>query len=251
MTDSGPLPELHLVGRTVAVADLHLDPYDEPSCAAFAAWAHGLEVERLMVLGDLFDAWVGPAHEAAPGSRAVIEALRALAAAGREVLVLQGNRDFLLGASFERASGARVFAEGMVGVLDGGQRVLFLHGDELCTRDRAYQRLRRVTHSRVVQRLGPRVPFFVSRRVARRLRRVSSQALVAKPSEEKAIQGDAAQAWVRGQGCRVLVCGHVHEARDAELPGGERWLILDAFGGDRDALWIGGGSLELGASRKV
>jgi UDP-2,3-diacylglucosamine hydrolase len=248
MTDLAPLPELLLTERTVAVADLHLDPYDERSCASFGAWARALEARRLMVLGDLFDTWVGPAHEGAPGAQKVIEAFRGLTAVGREVLLLQGNRDFLLGASFERASGARVFADGLVGVSEGGERALFLHGDELCTRDRAYQRLRRVTHSRVVQRLGPRVPLFLSRRVARRLRRVSQQAVAAKPSEQKAIQAGAAEAYVRAHGCRSLVCGHVHEARDVELPGGARWLILDAFGGQRDAAWIEAGQIGLGAS---
>jgi cytidylate kinase/UDP-2,3-diacylglucosamine diphosphatase len=242
------LPEVSLAGCSLAVADLHLDPFDEAACGEFAAWTRELEAQRLLVLGDLFDAWVGPAHESARGSRIVIEAFRRLVRAGHELLVLQGNRDFLLGPSFARASGARVFPDGLVGLLEGGERVLFLHGDELCTRDRAYQRLRRLTHSRLVQSLGPRLPLFLSRPIARRLRRASQRAVSLKPSAEKAIQPAAAQTQASTRGCAVLVCGHAHQARDETLADGRRWLILDAFGGRRDALRIVGAQLELCAS---
>jgi len=243
------LPEVELAGETLAVADLHLEPDDAPGAEAFAAWTRGLDVGRLMILGDLFDAWVGPAHEAAPGARRVIEALAALAGRGVEVDVLQGNRDFLLGESFARASRALVRPDGLVARL-GSARLLFLHGDELCTRDRAYQRLRRLTHSRLVQGLGPRLPLFLTRRVAARLRRASKRAVARKPSEEKAIQHDAVRAQAARHRAETLVCGHAHEARDLALDGGPRFLVLDAFGaGPRDALRLSaGGAVELVAS---
>ncbi len=247
MAELRRLPELALSGRSVAVADLHLDPFEREAGEHFAAWTRGLAADRLLVLGDLFDAWVGPAHESAPGARCVIEAFLELEARGCEVLVLQGNRDFLLGSSFEGASRARVYPEGLVGEL-AGRRILFLHGDELCTRDRAYQRLRRVTHSGVVQRLGPRVPLFLSRRIAARLRRVSQRAVAAKLPAEKAIQEGAAVEHLRRNRCDLLVCGHVHEARDVPLDGDGRWLILDAFGGARDALFLEGQQAELASS---
>jgi len=241
------LPEVDLTGPLSVIADLHLDPFDEARCGRFADWTEGLPEPHLVVMGDLFDAWVGPAHERAPGSRRVIAAFRSLADRGR-VLVLQGNRDFLLGATFEEQSGARVLPEGCVGTRPGGERVLLVHGDELCTKDLAYQRLRRVTHSRLVQWLGPRVPLAISGRIARRMRRVSERAIAMKLPEEKAIQADAARARAAAHDCATLVCGHVHEARDEALDGGPRWLILDAFGGRRDLLRVDATGLELTSS---
>lgn len=252
MTELPRLPEVDLAGPATLIADLHLDPFDPRRCERFAAWARAQDTPRLVVLGDLFDAWVGPAHERAPGARAVMGAFRELAARG-EVLVLQGNRDRLLGESFERGSGARVLRDGAVGLRPDGGRVLLLHGDELCTRDRAYQRLRRVLRSAPVQWLGPRLPLWISRRVARRLRRASERAVALKLPEEKAVQPDAALREAAARGCATLVCGHVHAARDEALAGGGdapplRWVVLDAFGGRRDALRVSAAGLELGSS---
>lgn len=241
------LPEVDLSGPLSVIADLHLDPFDEGRCGRFADWTRELPEPQLIVMGDLFDAWVGPAHERAPGAQRVIEAFRAVADRG-EVLVLQGNRDFLLGESFEEKSGARVLPDGCIGRRPNGERVLFLHGDELCTKDLAYQRLRRITHSRFVQWLGPRVPLVLSRRIARRMRRASERAITLKLPEDKAIQEDAARARAAAHGCVTLVCGHVHVARDEALEGGPRWLILDAFGGRRDLLRVDVAGLELAAS---
>ena len=246
------LQEVELGSQAVLIADLHLDPFDEGRCQQFAAWVRGLEVPHLVILGDLFDAWVGPAHERAPGSRLVMEAFRARSSEGT-VLVLQGNRDRLLGESFERGSGARVLRDGVVGLGPDGRRVLLLHGDELCTRDLAYQRLRRVLRSWPVQWLGPRLPLWLSRRIARRLRRASEHAVALKLPEEKAVQPEAARREAGERGCGVLVCGHVHAARDEELAGafgadGLRWIVLDAFGGRRDAVRVSPEGLELTAS---
>jgi UDP-2,3-diacylglucosamine hydrolase len=250
MGEGPALPEVELDGPAILVADLHLDPFDEERCGRFAAWVRALEEPRLLVLGDLFDAWVGPAHERAPGACRVMDAFREHGDGG-EVVVVQGNRDRLLGESFERASGARVLRDGLVGVRPDGERLLLLHGDELCTRDHAYQRLRRVLRSAPVQWLGPRLPLWLSGRIARRLRRASERAVALKLPEEKAVQPAAVREQARLRGCRTLVCGHVHAARDERLEAAQgdlRWVVLDAFGGRRDAARLGPGGLELGHS---
>ncbi|MFT7669071.1 MAG: UDP-2,3-diacylglucosamine hydrolase [Planctomycetota bacterium] len=242
------LPVVDLSGETLVIADLHLDPFDASACEPFAAWLRSVEIQRVMVLGDLFDAWVGPAHEPAPGAQVVIQAFRKVAERGVETIILKGNRDFLLGDTFEFKSHARIYPEGLIGKLASGERVLFLHGDELCTRDLAYQRLRRVTHSRWMQVLGPKAPLFISRRVAARMRRFSGKAVARKPSEEKAIQESAVREQAARNECSVLVCGHVHRARDDQLASGLRFVVLDAYGeGSRDVLRIsaaGGAALE-------
>lgn len=234
-----PLPQVVLEGPAVVIADLHLDAFDEARSTAFQAWVRGLPNCTLFILGDLFDAWVGPAHEDSPGAQIVIAALREFVERGCQVHVLKGNRDFLLGNSFAACSRSQVHPEGLVVRLAGGASWLFLHGDELCTQDRSYQRLRRLTHSSLMQNWGPRVPLFVSKRVAARLRRYSSEVVPLKLSEHKAIQEGAALSQARAADCAGLLCGHVHRARDQDLGEGRRWLILDAFdAGKLDAVRI-------------
>lgn len=236
------LPEIPLREGTLVVADLHLDPLEVDGAARFVAW---LERQRgapgLVVLGDLFEFWFGPAQleEAA----VVTGALRAAADAGTRVDLVPGNRDFLLGRGFERASGVRLRPHGALGTTPGGERVLLVHGDELCTLDRPYQRLRAVLRSAPVRGIAPLLPRAVGRLAARRLRRASRSAVAAKPGPLVEQQPDACRELARRHGATTVACGHAHRFRDERLAGGPRWLVVDAFGGPRDTLVVRGGAL--------
>lgn len=246
------LPEIRTASPLVVVADLHLDVADERGGAGFAGWLAGLRgVGALAILGDLFDAWVGPAQERMPGAPAVLDALLSLSRRGTQVVVVHGNRDFLLDRSFEARTGARVLRDGFTTPMADGARATFVHGDTLCTLDTAYQRLRRVVRSRPVAWLAPRLPLPVGAAIARRLRRASVSAVAQKPAEEKSVQRAAADALARESGAELLVCGHVHEFRDEVLPGGARWIVLDAFGGTRDALILGDRAVVALSSRDL
>jgi UDP-2,3-diacylglucosamine hydrolase len=244
------LPEVELAPGALAIADLHLDLGAEPGGRAFARWLDALEAPELVVLGDLFDVWVGPAQAVLPGAPAVLDALAGLAARGVGLAVVHGNRDFLLGGWFARRTGARLYPRGFVGRA-GGARVVCVHGDELCTLDRGYQRLRAVVRSRPVGWVAPRLPLAVAGRLALRLRRASTRAVEAKPAAEKSMQPDAAEALAALHGADALVCGHAHAYRDERLAGGARWIVLDAFGGPRDVCAVGaGGELRVTSSAR-
>jgi UDP-2,3-diacylglucosamine hydrolase len=249
----GSLPEVPLETGTLIAADLHLDLSPAAAREArlvrerFTAWLAGLEAPRLMILGDLFDAWVGPAHARLEAARAVIEALAGLARRGTAIDVVHGNRDFLLDARFERASGARVFPRGCIGrPVESGARPawLLIHGDELCTLDRGYQRLKRVLRSPAVAWTAPRLPGPISLAVARRLRRASVRALAHKPRAEATQQPEAVLALAAAHAAEVVVCGHAHAFRDERLRGstaGVRWIVVGAFGTPNDLLRVGAG----------
>ncbi len=237
--------EIPIEPGTLVIADLHLDVSSRAGTRGFVGWLDRLrDVPRLVILGDLFDVWVGPAQARLEGAPFVLDALRALVRRGTAVELVPGNRDFLLDASFEVRTGARLHPEGFVGLaLDADarddQRILFVHGDTLCTRDRGYQRLRRVLRSKAVRWLAPRVPLAIGTRVARRLRRASVRAVAQKLPDEKSIQIPAVVAAAHGARCSTLVCGHAHAFRDEGLERGVRFLVLDAFGGPRDVLRLG------------
>lgn len=128
--------------RHLFVSDLHLDAATPRANAAFHRF---LETEAraantLFVLGDLFDSWIGDDDDD-PTRDALCQSIAALSAAGVDVAVMHGNRDFLYGSEFERRTGARVLPDPSVVTLFD-RRVLLCHGDLLCTADRAYQELR-------------------------------------------------------------------------------------------------------------
>jgi UDP-2,3-diacylglucosamine hydrolase len=241
-SERAALPEVALEPRTRVVADLHLDPQDGAGVQRFAAWVEALppSVPRLVILGDLFEYWVGPAQARDRGAERIMGALAAL---GRRAAIdfVPGNRDFLLDPWFERRTGARVRPAGFVGLVDAGsgapERVLLIHGDELCTLDRGYQRLRAVLRSAPVRWIAPRLPASLGRALARRLRRASKRAVAAKPAPEKAQQREAAARLCASHRCSALVCGHAHVFRDERLAEGMRWIVLGAFGsGQGDVL---------------
>lgn len=243
------LPEVPLPAGALFVGDLHLDPAGDAGTAAFLAWLEGASgAPALVVLGDLFEYWVGPALLGQ--ARPVVEALRGAVERGTAVHLVPGNRDFLLDARFERATGARLHPHGFVGLAPGGARVLVVHGDELCTLDRPYQRLRRVLRSAPMRAVAPRLPGAVSTFAARRLRAASKRAVSRKPSPAMEQQEAECRELLARHACTALVCGHAHRFRDERLDGGGRWLVVDAFGGERDTLEVGAdGALALRAAR--
>lgn len=239
------LPEVILPPATRVIADLHLDLGSPGSAEPFLRWLGAIpDLPRLVVLGDFFDVWVGPAQARLPGAAAVLDALRARTARGTEIDVVHGNRDFLLDASFEARTGAVVRPRGLIGRIDRSQdgepdeRVVLLHGDELCTRDKAYQRLKKVVRSPPVLALAPRLPLPVATFFARSLRRTSVRALETKPPDTKVLQEAAARWYAQAYHAGAVVCGHAHAYRDTRLAAGPRWIVLDAFGGDRDVLEV-------------
>lgn len=213
------------------------------------AWLDDLRVPRLVILGDLFDSWIGAKQLRLPGSVPVLEALGRLVARGSELHVVPGNRDFLLGPDLERRTGGAVHASGLVIEGPAGPTLL-IHGDELCTLDLGYQRYKRVIQSPLAKTLLPRLPLFVLRRIAGGLRAKSERAVPAKAPEEKSMQDGAALAEASAAGVQSLVCGHAHRYQDRRLPatpeGADqiRWFVLDGWGGARDTLVEGAGGWE-------
>ena len=247
--DMGTAIEIPLDPGLEVIADLHLDPADRSECERFAAWLGArAELKRLVVLGDLFDAWVGPAHSQMDGAREVLNAFRAVTSQGGAVELLWGNRDFLLDERVASEAGARLCRDSLLAVNEAGERTLFVHGDELCTLDTSYQRLRRVLRSRWVTGLLLRLPLMLMLWLARRLRSSSKRAVGRKPPEEMAMQADVVLDLSRKSAARALVCGHAHQWRDEEVGDGVRWVVLDAFGGGMDCLRVDTNGCLVGTS---
>jgi UDP-2,3-diacylglucosamine hydrolase len=230
-------PELPLPEGTAFVGDLHLDLDDPAALLDFEGfWAARQPGERWVFLGDLFEYWVGAAHERFPAGQRALRALRGASQRGVGLDLVVGNRDFLCGQRFAALAGMRVHPAGFRARFPDGSLCLVLHGDELCSRDIGYQRLKRVLRSPALLWVSEQAPGWFGRAVAKRLRGASRTALAHKPAPLAEQQAAAALYLCRSAGAAALVCGHAHRFRREELAPGCTWWVVDALGGPRDLL---------------
>ena len=156
-------------------------------------------------------------------------------AAGVEVTLLHGNRDFLLGPEFAAASGARVVAGGLRVDLGGVDTVL-LHGDELCQNDLPYQRAKRWLRHPWTRAVARRLPLRLA---------LAAAAPAPAPSRKVVGSGDptrflptaAAVEAAFATGARQLVFGHIHRFAHGRHGGGVYW-VLPAFDATATGLFV-------------
>ncbi len=130
------------------ISDLHLDENRPDITRGFIKLLANLPVgiERLYILGDFFEVWLGDDHETPFNA----EIIKTLAEISLPKYIMHGNRDFLLGQEFCNATGCKLLPD--PSIIDiGGEPVLLMHGDSLCTRDEAYMKLRAMLRSTPVQ----------------------------------------------------------------------------------------------------
>ena len=211
------------------VSDLHLHPSEAAVIEAFDRLLASAP-ELVLILGDLFDYWVGRSQLAAREWSEAIDCLSRATRRGQRLYVLHGNRDFQLDAAFEKATGARVVAGGLW--LQRERRdLLCLHGDELCQNDLGYQRAKRVLRNPALRFVMHRLPFSWSKRLAGKARRVS-QETVQRARNENLEPSRRALGEVAALGDIDLLFGHVHRAGCGDLtvrPGTKRFFVLPAF----------------------
>jgi len=136
-----------LKAETLFISDLHLR-YSRPAITRrFLGFIQhrASNVERLFILGDLFDAWVGD-DDWSPPNNQVKTALKTLTSQNTNVYLQLGNRDFLIGNQFIKETGVTLLDD--YSIIDlYGQPTLLMHGDLLCSDDLAYLEFRKKTRT--------------------------------------------------------------------------------------------------------
>ena len=217
------------------ISDLHLSAAAPATLRRFLrlceaeAPAHA----ELLILGDLFEYWIGDDtldDDSDAVSRAVAAALRALGDRGVRVYLMHGNRDLLLGAGFLRATGAQLLADPAVATI-GGREVLLAHGDAWCTQDVEYMRFRATVRQPATQRqflAGPRAARLAFMGAARAQSEAGKQA---KPMQIMDVTPAAVDESLRANRVRLLIHGHTHRPAVHRFPldgeAAERWVLPD------------------------
>jgi len=210
------------------ISDLHLQAGDPATVAAWRAYLHSSPADALVILGDLFEVWVGDdvLGEAGAADRFEAHCCNALLAAAqqRSLFLLHGNRDFLLGPAFARAAGLSLLADPTVLVF-GGQRWLLSHGDALCLDDTEYQQFRQQVRSTGWQQAFLAQPLAARQATARELRR-QSEARKQSGVAYADLDPTATRAALRLNGAPTLIHGHTHRPSTHDLGAGLQRVVL-------------------------
>jgi UDP-2,3-diacylglucosamine hydrolase len=209
------------------LSDVHLHPAMPRTFEAWRNHLFGTPADALLILGDLFEVWVGDDARHAGFEARCSEVLRE-AARQRPIAFLPGNRDFLVGPALAAATGLQLLADPTV-LLAFDRRWLLSHGDALCLADAEYMRFRAQVRSAAWQEGFLAQPLALRHAQARAMRDASAQRQAGMAPDGWAdVDADAAAAWLAAASAPVLVHGHTHRpGRHALLGGGERFVLGD------------------------
>ncbi|MCB1774464.1 MAG: UDP-2,3-diacylglucosamine diphosphatase [Gammaproteobacteria bacterium] len=233
------------MNRQWFISDLHLAEERPETIALFERFLSEFPQpgDRVFILGDLFDVWVGDDDDSAIADRIRAD-LRGLTRRKVELLVQQGNRDFAMGKRLMREVAARLLPDTHVANV-AGQPTLLMHGDLLCTDDVEYQKTRKRFRNPIFQWLMLRKSLAARNRIADDIRRRSRERKALKSENIMDVNADTVVDYLRRFRVRQLIHGHTHRpARHAiRLPdGSDAWrLVLPEWHHDHAAAWVDDG----------
>lgn len=222
------------------IADSHLSGPGGPAGPLIAQLAAlpAQGCRRLVLMGDIFQAWIGTPRFETPDITAVVKTLRDLRRQGLHIDYVEGNRDFFLKGSPYADAFDQVVLE--VAFEVGGTRYLAVHGDGLNERDWQYRFWRKLSKSPPVRFAVSNIPRGLAHRMVhsteQRLSRTNFKHKKRLP--EEAIRSYAERRLAEGHD--VLLLGHFHEPKVWKVAGGEVRL-LDAWFRSRQVEWLGPG----------
>ena len=232
---------------TAFISDLHLTPKRPATIRLFEGFLRESArlLERLYILGDLFDYWIGDDGVESLGHGAVEAAIRNAAGAGTRVFFMRGNRDFLVGEEFARRAGCVVLPDPVVVAL-GRRDFLLTHGDALCTGDIEHQRSRRRMLSSKWKTAFLQKPLDERMETAAQLRRQSAAGKRTRRMQDMDVTQAAVEALMRRHGVDTMIHGHTHQPAVHRFELGQKpaWrYVLGDWYTQRSALYYHQGKL--------
>ncbi len=195
---------------TLFISDLHLEANRPEIADQFLRFLETevLHAERLYILGDLFESWVGD-DDPNEHYAWIKQALRKLTRRGVPVFFMHGNRDFMIGEVFAEETGVTVIEDPSI-IEIYGNSVLLSHGDAYCTDDVEYQGMREMSRNPEWQAmmlgksLEERLLFAAQ---ARATSKASSSSIKEDITD---VNTDAIDEALRAAGVYIMVHGHTH-----------------------------------------
>lgn len=191
------------------IADLHLADNRPDITACFISFLQhqAPHAEKLFILGDLFEYWLGDDDDSAFVA-SIATALKTLSTQ-TEIYFIQGNRDFLLGKTFAKRSGMTLLPD-VEKISLYQQQLVILHGDTLCTRDVAYQAFRKKSRSWWWQGIMKNLPLFLRKRIAENYRQKSAASTAMKSQDIMDVTQEEVERVMTEEQVNLMIHGHTH-----------------------------------------
>ena len=211
--------------KTLVFSDVHLDVTERgrKPMARFVTFLRSIDpgsVNRVIVLGDLFDFWFEYRHVVFSGYFDALRAFADLRDAGVELHFFCGNHDFWAGRFLRDELGFTVHWEPTV-IAFGEQRVLLYHGDGLNPGDVGYRIYKRIARARLVRwvfgQIHPDRAMGFALRVSRTSRRAAEAPTPDAGPEVNALEAHARGVLAAGD-ADVVMLGHSHHPVRREFP---------------------------------
>ena len=225
------------------LSDLHLGPSTPGTLARLARHLGETPAQAVMLLGDIFEVWVGDDARHEPFEASVVALLHE-AAQRTALFFMPGNRDFLVGPELLQAAGMTALPDPTV--LEAfGDAWLLVHGDAQCLSDQAYQAFRRQVRSPDWQAQLLAQPLAARQALARQMREGSRAAQAAQLMTTD-LDADACRALLREAGAHTMIHGHTHRPAAHQLGEGLRRVVLSDW--DFDTQFPRGDVIRLSAT---
>ena len=189
------------------ISDLHLDE-SRSDITEGLKWflkEHVPSAEKLFILGDLFEVWLGDDHETPFNS----EVIQALSEVKIPKYIMHGNRDFLLGQAFCDMTGFKLLPDPSI-IEFAGEPILLMHGDSLCTRDEEYIKVRQHLRRADVQKELLDKSLEERAAIARDARKQSKDHTRETAADIMDVTPEEVEKVMAESGVRLLIHGHTH-----------------------------------------
>jgi len=230
--------------KTYFIADLHLSENRPHLLALFRQFMQeqAPHAEKLYILGDLFDFWIGDDEKSDLISE-VQQLIRHLTEQGVPCYFQHGNRDFLIGKKFAEACGLSLLPTYQLIDLYGTPTLL-CHGDTLCVDDVKYQHYRKKVHQKWRQWLFLHLPLKVRLKIAEKIRAKSRQDKQLKSTEIMDVNADFVQQMFAQFHVTQMIHGHTHRQKHHEIPPHFHRIVLGDWGETSSLLEVTPHSIE-------
>ena len=239
----------------VLCSDVHLSANTGKISTAFINWLKEscsgkikANPEWLLILGDLFDAWIGDdileANTPEYLNR-LVSILKEINQSGIKVGIMHGNRDFLIGEDFCKKTHAMLLPQEIV--LSHNQsksNYLLMHGDQLCTDDKEHQDFRKMVLSAQWKELFLKKDISNRLLIASQMRKESAYAKSRKRQEIMDVSVSEVEKQLDCANASIIIHGHTHRPGSYELPSGRKRVVLPDWRIFKNKLSGGGLLLE-------
>ncbi len=207
------------------ISDLHLQASETATFDAWRQYMASTPAQAVLILGDLFEVWVG--DDAAAKDPFLQSCAHVLTQAAQKAYVafMPGNRDFLVGRDYLAPCGVQTLLDPTLLEL-GTQRLLLTHGDALCLDDKPYQAFRLQARNPDWQHAFLSKPLAEREEFARSLRALSESQKHEGMSFADA-DPDMSLFWLKESQADELIHGHTHKPATHVLGPGQRHVLSD------------------------